>query len=195
MSYILNALKKAEHERSREEPENLDDFVNSGWDPYEKTSKASAGYWLPIAILVIAAGLFYGFSNLSSQLELRPGAAVLPIKERIKERIERIEKPTEETTEEPVAVAVVESTPAVENPGVLSSNEIVAATVVNRALPDLRISGHIFIRGGSRLNRVFVGENTYYVGDNLDPNWVIESINSGSLELRSGTQTTELPLR
>jgi hypothetical protein len=188
MSYILNALKKAEHERSREEPENLDDFVNSGWDPYEKTSKASAGYWLPIAILVIAAGLLYGFLNLSSQVELRPGAAVLTVEEPIEERIE-------EPTKEPVAVAVVESTPAVENPGVLSSNEIVAATVVNRALPDLRISGHIFIRGGSRLNRIFVGENTYYVGDNLDPNWVIESINSDSLELRSGTQTTELPLR
>ena len=184
MSYILNALKRAEHERSREEPENLDDFVNSGWDPYEKTTKASAGYWLPIAILVIAAGLFYVFLNLSSQVELRPGAAVLPV-----------EEPIEEPNKEPDAVAVLESTPAVENPRVLSRNEIVTATVVNRALPDLSISGHIFIRGGSRLNRIFVGENTYYVGDNLDPNWVIESINSDSLELRSGTQTTELPLR
>ena len=42
MSYILKALKKAEHDRLREEPENLDDFVNSGWDPYEKKAKYSA---------------------------------------------------------------------------------------------------------------------------------------------------------
>ena len=39
MSYILKALKKAEHDRLREEPENLDDFVNSGWDPYEKKAQ------------------------------------------------------------------------------------------------------------------------------------------------------------
>ena len=77
-----------------------------------------------------------------------------------------------------------------------SDNPVVTpAPVLNTALPDVSITGHIFIRSGSRLNRIFVGESIYHVGDKLDSNWMIEAINSDSLELRSGTQVTELPLR
>lgn len=183
MSYILNALKKSEHERLREEPENLDDFVNAGWDPYEKTVKTSAGYWLPVAIVVIAGGLFYGFSSLTSQVEISSTAAVLEVEKAV------VASSTSET--------IVERPAVVEKPEILSPDNLVAIAtpVVNTSLPDVSITGHIFIRSGSRLNRIFVGESTYHVGDSLDSNWVIEAINSDSLELRSGTQTTELPLR
>ena len=186
MSYILNALKKAEHDRLREAPEDLDDFVNSGWDPYEKTGQSSARYWLPIAIVMIAAGLFYGFSNLTAE-------APTPVTE-----IEAPEaKPISEVAVEEKVVEgkVIEQSAVVDNPVVPSSDKITPVTAVNNSLPDVNITGHIFIRGGSRLNQIFVGDRSYHVGDTIDGNWVIESINSDSLELRSGTQTTELPLR
>jgi hypothetical protein len=183
MSYILNALKKAEHDRLREEPENLDDFVNSGWDPYEKTVKNSTGYWLPIAIVVIAGGLFYWFSSLSSQLEIRSTPAVLGI-----EKAGVASSTTKNAVETPVVAEKLEVSPS-DDPVATS------APAINNSLPDVSITGHIFIRSGSRLNRIFVGENIYHVGDKLDRNWVIEAINSDSLELRAGTQTTELPLR
>ncbi|MBT5106754.1 hypothetical protein N9161_02840 [Porticoccaceae bacterium] len=181
MSYILNALKKAEHDRSREEPENLDDFVNSGWDPYEKTAKSSTRYWLPVAILVIAALLFYGFSNLRSQMEIRSMPAVV-----------NIEKATVASS---TAESVLEAPTVAEKPEIRDTPKAITTPMVSTLLPDVSITGHIFIRSGSRLNRIFVGESTYHVGDMLDGKWLIESINSDSLELRSGTQTTELPLR
>ena len=35
MSYILDALQKAERDRLREDPKELDDFVSANWNPYE----------------------------------------------------------------------------------------------------------------------------------------------------------------
>jgi len=40
MSYILDALKKAERDRLREDPKELDDFASSNWDPYQQEPKS-----------------------------------------------------------------------------------------------------------------------------------------------------------
>ena len=186
MSYILNALKKAEQDRLREEPQDLDDFVNSGWDPYEKTRQRSATYWLPIGIVVIAAGLFYGFVNLTPEVEVVPSASVAKIETVLEASSISVAAGEEYLGEEHLVT---------DKPAVSNNDETTRVTTVSNPLPDVTIAGHIFIRTGSRLNQIFVGERTYHVGDKLDPNWVIEAINSDSLELRSGTQTTELPLR
>lgn len=191
MSYILNALKKAEHDRLREAPEDLDDFVNSGWDPYENTRQSSATYWLPIGIIVIAAGLFYGFSSLTP--ETPAPVAEIESPEAKQNSVAAVEDKAVEA--KVVEGNLLEQNAAVDNPAVPSSDQITPVTVENNSLPEVNITGHIFIRAGSRLNQIFVGERSYHVGDTLDRNWVIESINSDSLELRSGTQTTELPLR
>ena len=196
MSYILNALKKAEHDRLREAPEDLDDFVNSGWDPYENTRQSSATYWLPIGIIVIAAGLFYGFSSLTP--ETPAPVAEIESPEAKQNSVAAVEdKAVEAKVVEAKVVEgnLLEQNAAVDNPAVPSSDQTTPVTVENNSLPEVNITGHIFIRAGSRLNQIFVGERSYHVGDTLDRNWVIESINSDSLELRSGTQTTELPLR
>ena len=196
MSYILNALKKAEQDRLREEPQDLDDFVNSGWDPYEKTRQRSATYWLPIGIVVIAAGLFYGFVNLTPEVEVVPSAPVAKI-ETVLEASPISVAAVEEYLGEELLVQELSVTELLVtgNSAVSNTDQITRVTTESTPLPDVTITGHIFIRAGSRLNQIFVGERTYHVGDKLDPNWVIESINSDSLELRSGTQTTELPLR
>ena len=206
MSYILNALKKAEHDRLREEPQDLDNFVSSGWDPYQKTEqqalRGAARYWLPVTILVIAAGLYYWFSTLSSvqnseQLaaeQMAPPAATettdaMPVKERpVKERpVKDPQKLQAKAAAEPSTNELSSTAPSTTGPSTTGPSTL--------ELPAVNISGHIFIRSGSRLNRIFVGENTYHVGDALDKNWVIESIDSDSLTLRSGFITTQLPLR
>jgi hypothetical protein len=62
-------------------------------------------------------------------------------------------------------------------------------------LPEVTIAGHIYIRSGSPKNRIFIGDKIYYAGDSIDSDWVIESINFDSLSIRSGTLSSELPLR
>lgn len=188
MSYILNALKKAEHDRLREEPKDLDDFVNSGWDPYQKTSKQPARYWLPLSIVIIAAGLFYGFSNLNSPAQEglstpTPGPSKMgqPVPENIADEI-----------------ATVENNPLENKPALaIAKDQIVSQPIAETQvpLPTVSITGHIFIRSGSPLNRIFVGEKIYHVGDNIDRDWVIESIGIDTLTIRSGTLSTQLPLR
>lgn len=181
MSYILNALKKAERDRKREELEDLEDFVGAGWDPYEATPKKRSGYKLSITIVAIAVLLFYGFYNLNNQkisdaeLESQPQQAV-----------EVLEPVAEQITQQPVAP---QEDLEIEQP-------VLEAPVFEELkLPDVTIAGHIYIRSGSEKNRIFIGDRTYYVGDSIDSNWVIESINFDSLSIRSGNLSSEIPLR
>ena len=178
MSYILNALKKAEHDRKREESEDLDDFVSAGWDPYQEPTKNSSGYKLALIIVAVAALLFYGFYNLTNQNI--SGAVGVSEPQQAVEAVE-----TETVVEEVIQQqAVPQQEPVIKEP-VLEDLE----------LPEVTIAGHIYIRSGSAKNRIFIGEKTYYVGDSIDSNWVIESINFDSLSIRSGALSSEIPLR
>jgi hypothetical protein len=179
MSYILNALKKAEHDRKREESEDLDDFVSAGWDPYQETPKSSATYKLAAFILVIAALLFYGFYSLTNQHNVH---TTVPISQP-QQAIDALEAETvtEKTIQQPV---VSQKEPVIEE-----------SVFEELQLPEVTIAGHIYIRSGSAKNRIFIGERTYYVGDAIDSNWVIESINFDSLSIRSGDLSSEIPLR
>jgi hypothetical protein len=185
MSYILNALKKAEHDRKREEPEDLDDFVSAGWDPYQETPKSSAGYKWAIIIVAISTLLFVGFYSLNSGPQ--QSAEVLET-EAVTEQV--VEQVSEKGAEQPDAI---------ENQSV--KQEFVEEPVAEELLveelqlPEVTIAGHIYIRSGSPKNRIFIGEQTYYVGDSIDGDWVIESINFDSLGIRSGAFSSELPLR
>ena len=182
MSYILNALNKAESERKREQSEDLDDFVSAGWDPYQEAPKGSASYKLAAVILVIAGLIFYGFYSLTNQHNLDTAALSEPQR--------ALETFTDKNGQQSAAI---ENKPAIE--------EIVDDPVEQKPLleelqlPDVTIAGHIFIRSGSAKNRIFIGENTYYAGDRIDSDWFIESINFDSLSIRSGTMSTEIPLR
>jgi hypothetical protein len=57
MSFILNALKKAEQERLREDPKDLEDFASARWDPYEQkasSSKASDDIFCCVASRIVS---------------------------------------------------------------------------------------------------------------------------------------------
>ena len=176
MSYILNALKKAEHDRKRDESEDLDDFVSAVWDPYQETPKSGPSYKLAIMIILIAAVLFYGFYSLSSKSQ---------------QGVEETEVVTEQIVEQQPVVP--ENQPVVKE--YIEEPVMEEPAEEQLQLPEVTIAGHIYIRSGSVKNRIFIGDKTYYVGDAIDGDWVIESINFDSLSIRSGALSTELPLR
>lgn len=82
MSYILNALKKAEQDRLRDDPKDLEDFASARWDPYEqKTSSNKTVLILSVISLValaVAVAIYMnGFKPLAQKTEiLQSGEAV-----------------------------------------------------------------------------------------------------------------------
>ena len=176
MSYILNALKKAERDRKRDESEDLDDLVGAGWDPYQEPVKSNASYTVAAIIMLIAGLLFYSFYNLTNKSVVGDTETVLenPIEMPVRDQEEPLEtQPVKQVEKLPQEEPV--------------SEEL--------RLPEVTIAGHIYIRSGSPKNRIFIADKTYYVGDTIDGDWVIESINFDSLSIRSGALSSELPLR
>ena len=65
MSYILDALKKAERDRLREDPKELDDFASSNWDPYQQPSKSDLPrYLFFLAVLLLVMGALFIYSRM-----------------------------------------------------------------------------------------------------------------------------------
>ena len=176
MSYILNALKKAERDRKREEIEDLDDFVSAGWDPYKEPTESRASYKIAVIILLVAALLFLAFYSLTNQ---------------VVSNAEPVSAPSQTVTipNQPLEQEAVEQELVIQEP---VQNQQVPQEL---QLPEVTIAGHIYIRSGSPKNRIFIGDRTYFVGDSIDSDWVIESINFDSLNIRSGALRSELPLR
>ena len=176
MSYILNALKKAERDRKREEIEDLDDFVSAGWDPYQEPTESRASYKIAAIILLVAALLFLAFYSLTNQVVSNAESVSAPS--------QVVEVPNQPLEQEAVKQELVIQEPVQKQ-----------QVPQELQLPEVTIAGHIYIRSGSPKNRIFIGERTYYVGDSIDSDWVIESINFDSLSIRSGALSSELPLR
>jgi hypothetical protein len=186
MSYILNALKKAERDRKREEIEDLDDFVSDGWDPYQEPTESHASYKVAAIILFVAALLFLVFYSLTNQ--------VVSDAEPVSEPPQVVEVPNQPLEQEAVKQEPLRQESVTQE---LVIQEPVQKQQVPQELqlPEVTIAGHIYIRSGSPKNRIFIGDRTYYVGDSIDSDWVIESINFDSLSVRSGALSSELPLR
>ena len=68
MSFILNALKKAEQERLRDDPKNLEDFASARWDPYEQTPSSNKN--LLVLLIVSLSIISLVFTIYSSELKL-----------------------------------------------------------------------------------------------------------------------------
>ena len=62
MSYILDALKKAERDRLREQPKDFDDLTGAHWDPYQPT-QSPRGVWsrgasVAVFVVVMVVGIY-----------------------------------------------------------------------------------------------------------------------------------------
>ena len=153
MSYILNALKKAEQDRLRDDPKDLEDFASARWDPYEQqtSSNKTALILSMIALVALAVAVVIYMGGLKPLVQkteiLQSGEAVTQAVE--KQSIEV--KPTVET--DPYA------------------------------LPVLDISGHMFFAQGSKSNRLFANDQSFKVGDLVANGWRLSAIRIDGIEL------------
>ena len=153
MSYILNALKKAEQDRLRDNPKDLEDFASARWDPYEqKTSSNKTALMLSmialIALAVAVAIYMDGLKPLAQKTEtLLSGEAVTQV----------------------IETQSIEVRPKVE--------------ADPYALPVLDISGHMFFAQGSKSNRLFANDQSFKQGDLVANGWRLSAIRIDGIEL------------
>jgi hypothetical protein len=153
MSYILNALKKAEQERLRDDPKDLEDFASARWDPYEQKASSNKVAIIVIFIsLVIVSALIVIY-----QVEFQPLA-----------------EKTEALQDKSPAPQVFEYTTIEVKP---------IAEIDPFALPILEISGHMFFAEGSKSNRLFANDQSFKEGDLIANGWRLTAIRIDGIEM------------
>tara|TARA_B110000902_G_scaffold124373_1_gene145240 strand:+ start:810 stop:1310 length:501 start_codon:yes stop_codon:yes gene_type:complete len=166
MSYILDALQKAERERRREEPKELEDFVSANWNPYEpvieSTSAKTLGAVVVLLLLLIGLGSYW--------------LLVKPISDSVQPLADVLQQA-------PESVPVIPQT----IPEFKMSGPI--------PLPVMVVSGHMFIAEASISNRLFTGQRTLRAGDRIDQNWILLTIDIGGFRVRNGERTEYIPYR
>ena len=166
MSYILDALQKAERERRREEPKELEDFVSANWNPYEpeieSTSAKTLGAVVVLLLLLIGLGSYW--------------LLVKPISDSVQPLADVLQQA-------PESVPVIPQT----IPELKVSGPI--------PLPVMVVSGHMFIAEASVSNRLFTGQRTLRAGDRIDQNWILLTIDIGGFRVRNGERTEYIPYR
>lgn len=174
MSYILNALKKAERDRLREDPKELDDFASANWDPYQQSPSSNRlrnsliiGAIIALSIAVGAIGVGYFSTHLSTM----ESAAIEP--------------------------AILDSTATTPEPANAQPIDVIEASNEPQRskaeLPELSISGHMYFAEGSPSNRLFANNQAYRENDSIAEGWVLAKIGVEGIEIRSGERTAFLP--
>jgi len=166
MSYILDALQKAERERLREDHKELEDLVSANWNPYEpekeSTSPKTRGAVVVLLLLLIGIG--------SYSLLVR----------------------TVSDSVHPLAVIPQQAPPSVLAIPQATENLKVSRPI---SLPIIVVSGHMFITEASASNRLFTGQRTLKAGDRIDQNWILLTIGVDGFRIRNGERTEYLPYR
>ena len=179
MSYILDALKKAERDRLREDPKELDDFASSNWDPYQPATESNSVKYLVLVIGFLAlllALVIYSGSVSQVPATAKPGVIATP-------QAEELLKP------EPLAAQPASKAADAEPP----AQQIAPAG--RKALPRLTISGHMYIAEGSPSNRLFANQRTFQAGDKIDQHWTLVAIKLQGYEIQSADRVETLPYR
>jgi hypothetical protein len=76
MSYILNALKKAEQDRLRDDPKDLEDFASARWDPYEQQTSSNKTALILSMIALVALAVAVAIYMAQKTEILQSGEAV-----------------------------------------------------------------------------------------------------------------------
>ena len=165
MSFILNALKKAEQERLRDDPKDLEDFASARWDPYEQkaSSKKPLMIFSAVVFAVFSAGvMFYLMDNRGFKQN----------------------KPVVNTVETNSELTVD-----------LSSSVVAAQTqpIDPMAIPLLDISGHMFFAQGSSSNRLFANDQAFKEGDLVANGWVLVAIQLDGIKLKKNERIEFIP--
>lgn len=156
MSFILNALKKAEQDRLRDDPKDLEDFASARWDPYEQkpsSNKSLIIFSFVILIALCVGGLFYFIDDKSFDQT----NAVTDI----------VETATQSKADIPTMVVAEQVEP-----------------IDPMAVPLLTISGHMFFAQGSSSNRLFANDQSFKEGDVVANGWVLMAIQLDGIKLK-----------
>ncbi len=155
MSFILNALKKAEQERLREDPKDLEDFASARWDPYEQKASSSKPLMIfsAVVLLVLSVSVLFYLMNDRGLKQNNP----------VVNNVETNTAPVEI----PESVTTVQTQP-----------------VDPMALPLLNISGHMFFAQGSSSNRLFANDQSFKEGDLVANGWVLMAIQLDGIKLK-----------
>ena len=181
MSFILDALKKAERDRLREDPKNLDDFASPHWDPYEKASSTLAprNWLLGFLVIIIVFGLVLYIQGW----KINPTTDVTSVATLQPPQIEVL------------LPSAVDVKPELDAELSLSSAAEQPITVAISSLPELIVAGHMFIAEGSSSNRLFIGQSSYREGDKITEEWTLVSIQPDYYIISAGESTEILPYR
>lgn len=164
MSYILDALKKAERDRLREDPKELDDFASSNWDPYQQPSKSDLPrYLFFLAVLLLVMGALFIYSRMLN----------LP-----QPTIDMVSVQQDQVSAEAAPPAAVPPTGE-----------------KSLTLPQLQISGHMYIDEGSASNRLFANGRSFRQGDKIDEHWILTNIGVEGIEINAAERRETLPYR
>ena len=186
MSYILDALKKAERDRLREDPKELGDFASSNWDPYQQKTESNSVKYLALVAGFLA--LLLGLVIYSGSLSQAPADALLKDRPVVDQALKDDVFVAEEALPATVSASLIDDN---------VPNQVTAESVVTlrQPLPKLTVSGQMFLAEGSPSNRLFAGQRTFRVGDKLDQHWTLMAIDVQSFDIQSGDQTATLPYR
>lgn len=173
MSYILNALKKAERDRLREDPKELDDFASPSWDPYEQSASSNR----------LRNGLIIGTIGLLLMALIVAGMGYL----------DRPSLSNSQQLAEPPREVLTEPTPVNSPPAAAKIEEPESSEQLSTQIPLLMITGHMYFAEGSPSNRLFANDQSYRENDEIANGWVLVKIGLQGIEIRSDDKSAFLP--
>jgi hypothetical protein len=155
MSFILNALKKAEQDRLREDPKDLEDFASARWDPYEQKASSNKPLMIFSAVVLLVLSIGVLIYLLSDKGFSQNNSVVNAV----------------ETNISPVDMSE----------SVITAQ---TQPIDPMALPLLNISGHMFFAQGSSSNRLFANDQSFKEGDLVANGWVLMAIQLDGIKLK-----------
>ncbi|MDG1310763.1 MAG: hypothetical protein P8P26_01725 [Porticoccaceae bacterium] len=172
MSYILDALKKAERDRLRKNPKELDDFASSNWDPYQQAPKSDLPKYIILLVCFMAAlsglAIYSGLLNPAQAPQQAPAP-------KVSDQVVEKSAPQLTINEPVVRVAVMQAQPL--------------------SMPELQISGHMYMAEGSASNRLFANGGSFRQGDKIDDRWTLLAVGIDGIEISAGERREFLPYR
>ena len=181
MSYILDALKKAERDRLREQPKDFDDLTGAHWDPYQPT-QSPRGVWSRGASLAVFVGAMV-VGIYSAQQWMGNSSS---------EQIVIQEQPPISEANLAMATSGEQEITMSSEPEQTEASEASNSTI---SPPTVVVAGYVYIAEDSTSNRLFVGDGSLRQGDMLDAHWQLESINETNFVLRAGDRVEVIDYR
>ena len=187
MSYVLDALKKAERERRHQPDLGLDNLEQDDWiNPNEASNKPRSRGYLWIAAICLCAMAVILWAGLRDQPSLKPMEdSVLEGSASISEAELNEVIPSEFDNSEESPQQFAESFEPELAPE-LSLDEVVA---------QLRFEGSLYVDGDSETSRVFIDGNAYFIGDLILEDVYLLDITSNSAVLSNGYEQVIHSLR